>query len=232
MELNKIQTIAFDADDTLWVNEPIFTNTRLKFEEILKSHIDANSLEDELYQTERKNLEIFGYGIKGFMLSMIESAIELTKGAITGQEIQQIIDLGKEMLVHPVEILPGVRKTIKALKEDYNILIITKGDLFDQENKIARSGLAHHFKWIEIITEKDEATYYEVLHKHQIDISTFLMVGNSLKSDVLPVCNLGGRAVHIPFHDTWQHEHLTENDLVNQKYLELKNIDELVNILS
>ena len=229
--MRPIKTIAFDADDTLWVNEPIFTKTRLKFEKILTHYLDIVSLEEELYQVERRNLSLFGYGIKGFMLSMIETAIEMTEGKVSGTHIQQIIDLGKEMLQHPVEILPGVEEVVKAMKKEYDIMIITKGDLFDQETKIARSGLADNFGRIEIVSEKNAASYTAVMEKYGIDIKSLLMIGNSLKSDILPICEIGGQAVHIPFHDTWVHEKIEPHHVNGFEYIELNDIRELPELL-
>jgi putative hydrolase of the HAD superfamily len=230
---NQITTIAFDADDTLWVNEPIFTRTRVQFEEILGHYFEIDdSLEEELYEVERKNLEIFGYGIKGFMLSMIESALQLTDYEIKGRDIEAIISLGKEMLQHPVELLPGIKDILERLQHEYRLMIITKGDLFDQENKIARSGLADYFDWVEILSEKSMATYANVLNKHQIPINHFLMVGNSLRSDILPICQLGGKAIHIPFHDTWIHELNVEAKEVSNCYTEISSVDELLPLLS
>lgn len=226
-----IRTIAFDADDTLWVNEPIFTKTRLRLEEILSHYIPVDSIEIDLYKVESANLSLFGYGIKGFMLSMIETAIQLTSGKINSENIQQIIDLGKDMLQHPVEILPGIKETIHTLKNDYELMIITKGDLFDQETKIARSGLAEHFKRIEIVSEKNEDSYQELIDRNGINLSSFLMIGNSLKSDILPVCNIGGRAIHIPFHDTWAHEKMESHQVNGLEYLELNDIRELPGLL-
>lgn len=227
----EIKTIAFDADDTLWVNEPIFTKTRLQFEAILARYMAIDSLEEELYEVEKRNLKLFGYGIKGFMLSMIETAIEITEGRVSGNDIQYIIDLGKAMLEHPVEILPGIEETIEAIKDDYELMIITKGDLFDQETKIARSGLAHHFSRIEIVSEKNPASYQELIDRNGLDINSFLMLGNSLKSDVLPVCEIGGAAIHIPFHDTWVHEKVESHQVGKLEYLELNDVRELIEVL-
>lgn len=229
--MRAIKTIAFDADDTLWVNEPIFTKTRIKLEEILSKYISFESLEADLYKVESRNLSLFGYGIKGFMLSMIETAIEITEGKIAGSDIQRIINLGKNMLTHPVEILPGIVETIDKLEDKYELMIITKGDLFDQETKIARSGLADRFGRIEIVSEKNEASYQELINRNGIDISSFLMIGNSLKSDILPVCQIGGNAIHIPFHDTWVHERLETHQVNGVEYLELNDVRELVDIL-
>jgi putative hydrolase of the HAD superfamily len=231
--MSQIKTIAFDADDTLWVNEPIFTKTRLQYEEILSSYFSIDeSLELKLYAVEKRNLALFGYGIKGFMLSMIESAIELSKGKISGADIQRIIDLGKEMLTHPIEILPGIVDTIQQLKSDFQLLIITKGDLWDQETKIARSGIADLFDHIEIVSEKTPIAYQAILDRYQIEPSTFLMIGNSLKSDILPVCEIGGNAVHIPFHDTWVHEKMDAHQISEVKFTELSDIRDLMAYLA
>ncbi len=204
--MNQLRVIAFDADDTLWVNEPIFTEAHERCKAILEPYLKADVLEARLYQTEIRNLQIFGYGIKGFTLSMIETAIELTEGKATGTEIGQLIDLGKYMLRHPVQLLPNVTETISQLQKKYDLMIITKGDLFDQESKIARSGIADYFSKVEIVSEKDEKNYLAILNRHNIRPDEFLMIGNSVKSDILPVCKIGGRAVHIPFHVTWAHE--------------------------
>ena len=231
--MTKITTIAFDADDTLWVNEPIFTKTRIQFENILSNYFNIDDgLEQTLYQVELKNLKLFGYGIKGFMLSMIESAIELTDQKITGEDIHKIIDLGKEMLTHPVEVLPKIEATLNSLKENYQLIIITKGDLWDQENKIARSGLADYFDHVEIVNEKNVATYLSILDRHQINPANFLMIGNSLKSDILPICEIGGRAIHIPFHDTWVHEKLDKHTIGEYSYSEFNDISELKTYLA
>lgn len=229
--MKKIRTIAFDADDTLWVNEPIFTATQEKFKQIVAPFIENKNFDEQLYQTEIRNLSLFGYGIKGFMLSMIETAIEVSKGQISGSEIQKVIDLGKEMLLHPIEVLPNVRETIEMLKQEYELMVITKGDLFDQESKIARSGLADNFKYIEIVSEKDVASYRNILVKHKINIDEFLMIGNSLKSDILPICELGGKAIHIPFHTTWVHETVASHQVEGLKYEELADIGFLPNYL-
>lgn len=229
----QLKTIAFDADDTLWVNEPIFTNTRLRFEELLSHYLNIDeNLESELYEVEKRNLKLFGYGIKGFILSMIESGLELTGYELSGKDIQSIIDLGKEMLIHPIEVLPGIQETLEALKSSYQLMIITKGDLWDQENKIARSGLADHFDIVEIVSEKDAKTYRELLERNQVKIEEFLMIGNSLKSDILPICELGGRAIHVPFHDTWTHEQVNTVENTREKYVEITVITETLQIIT
>ncbi|MBO6497302.1 MAG: HAD hydrolase-like protein [Roseivirga sp.] len=226
--MDKIKTIAFDADDTLWVNEPIFTDTRLKFEEILGKYISINeTLEKELYSVESRNLKLFGYGIKGFTLSMVESALELTNYAIKGKDIERIIFLGKEMLEHPVQVLPDIEEVLDILENHYHLMIITKGDLWDQENKIARSGLMRYFDAVEIVSEKNVATYREVLKRNSINATEFLMIGNSLKSDVLPVIEMGAQAIHIPFHDTWTHEMVDKSEVNELTYIEMSSVSKL-----
>lgn len=195
--------IAFDADDTLWHNEPIFDLTQDRVAEMLVEWVPAEILGDKLAQIERSNLRLFGYGAKGFTLSLVETALEVTGGEIPGSVIQQILDAGKAMMEHPVELLPGVVETLELLSAEHPLLLITKGDLFDQESKIARSGLAERFDAIEIVSEKDEDTYRRLLERHGIDAERFVMIGNSVKSDILPVVAIGGNAVHVPYESNW-----------------------------
>jgi putative hydrolase of the HAD superfamily len=225
------RTIAFDADDTLWVNETIFTNTRDKFKLLIEQYTDVSQLEDRLYRTEMQNLSLFGYGIKGFTLSMIETAIDLTREQISGRDIQQIMAWCKDMLAHPVDILDAVEDTLKELREEYQLMVITKGDLFDQETKIARSGLGTLFDFVEIVSEKDEKTYSRILRKHNIPLRDFIMVGNSVKSDILPICALGGRAVYIPFHTTWAHEQVSREHAATFTFETLEAISQLPALL-
>ena len=199
-------TIGFDADDTLWHNEQLFALTQGKFRDLLAPYGDAEWIDKQLYATETRNLAHFGYGIKGFTLSMVETAVELTGGRIMGHEIGQIVEWGRVMLSSPVELLPGVEEVVAALGEQYELLLITKGDLFDQESKLARSGLGGYFRHVEIVREKDAAVYAAILKKHSVIPGDFLMVGNSVRSDILPVLNIGGQAAHIPYAITWQHE--------------------------
>lgn len=205
-----ISLVAFDADDTLWHNETIFSLTQEKFKQLLSAYHSPDWIEKKLYETEMRNIRHFGYGVKGFTLSMIETAIELSEGRIRGTEIRQIIDLAKEMLKSPVKLLEHVKETIILLAETYRLMLITKGDLFDQESKIARSGLSRYFTHIEIVSGKQEDTYRKILQKHDLAAAEFLMVGNSIKSDIIPVIELGSRAVYIPYHITWEHEALEE----------------------
>ena len=229
---DNIKIVALDADDTLWVNEPIFQQTQEKLRKLLSAYIAPGQLDKRLYETERNNLRLFGYGVKGFVLSMIETAVQLSEGKITGREVQQIIDMGKAMLEHPVDLLDGVKETVEALSGHYELMVITKGDLFDQENKIARSGLADYFKRVEIVSEKDEATYREVFGRNGIKLEEVLMVGNSLKSDVLPICKLGGKAIHIPFHTTWEHEKVEVHQANGYDYEEIGNLRQLIRLLN
>jgi putative hydrolase of the HAD superfamily len=201
--MQHIRVIGLDADDTLWHNETIFERVHERYRALLAQYHDAATVDQALLATERRNLERYGYGIKGFMLSSIETAIELTRGQISAQEIRTIIELGHEMLAHPVELLEGVQETVAELAPAHALLLITKGDLRDQQRKLAKSGLAGHFRGVEIVTEKDEATYAAILARHGVRPEEFLMVGNSLKSDILPVLALGGSGVHIPYHLLW-----------------------------
>lgn len=200
-----IKTIGFDADDTLWHNETLFVATHRRLCELLARYHDAAKVDDTLNNTERRNLSRYGYGIKSFTLSAIETAIELSGGTIPASEIREIIALAHDMLDHPVEILDGVPETVSALAatERYRMLIITKGDLRDQSRKFSLSQLDPHFTDLEVVTEKDPATYARLLARHRIEPAEFLMVGNSIKSDILPVLELGAHAAHVPYPHTW-----------------------------
>ncbi|MEM9327592.1 MAG: HAD family hydrolase [Bacteroidota bacterium] len=219
-----LQLIAFDADDTLWAHESIFHDATNRYKTNLEHHVSHEVVEEKLYTCERENLKHFGYGIKGFILSMIETAIEITEGKITASEIQEMVDLGKWMLSHPVEVLPNVQESLLQLKEEYKLIMITKGDLFDQESKIARSGLAEHFNDIHIVSEKDEACYQRIFEKHEVKPEDTVMVGNSLRSDILPTAKIGGHAIHIPFHVTWLLEQVEDHHLHGITYHELSDI--------
>ena len=198
--------IGFDADDTLWHNESIFEDAHKRYCELLARWHDAETVERTLFATEMRNLEQFGYGIKSHALSSIETAIALTQGGISAEEIHAIVDLAKGMLDHPVELLEGAAEVLPALAKRHRLVLITKGDLRDQERKVRKSGLEAHFQEIEIISEKDTKVYRRLLARHGIAPAEFLMVGNSLKSDILPVLDLGGRGVYVPYRITWQAE--------------------------
>ncbi|MBD2752138.1 HAD family hydrolase [Spirosoma validum] len=226
-----MKLIAFDADDTLWVNEPNYVDVKQKLCELLSHHIDQETLSSRFYETQMRNLELFGYGAKSFILAMIETAIELTNGAITGAEIQQIIDTGRKLLDFPIEVLDGIPDVLKTLSKDFDLMVLTKGDLFDQESKIARSGLGQYFKHVEIVSEKNEQAYQRILQKYGVQPADFVMIGNSLKSDILPVVHIGGRAIHIPYAITWAHEHVADEQLVGKSFMALASARELLALL-
>lgn len=205
-----IEVIAFDADDTLWHNERIYQDAQSKFKELLARYHRPAWIEERLYQTEMRNLAHFGYGIKSFALSMIETAVELTEGRVTGDDIRAIIEITKAMLATDVELLEPVADTLAHLADSrYRLMVITKGDLLDQETKVARSGLADYFQAVEVVSQKTPASYRALLQRHAIEPKTFLMVGNSLRSDILPVLEIGAQAVYVPHHLTWAHENAT-----------------------
>ncbi len=218
-----LEIIAFDADDTLWHNESLYTVTQEKFKEILSGYLNTDVIEQQLYETEIRNLSHFGYGIKSFTLSMIETAIELTEGRISGSDVQRIIDSGREMLNAPIQLLDHVQEAIDNLANKHALMIITKGDLLDQETKIARSGLGDYFTHVEVVSEKTEETYQALLAKYEVNPRRFLMVGNSLRSDILPVVSLGGWAIHIPYHTTWAYEPVNPDETTSADYFELEH---------
>ncbi len=201
-----ITTVGLDADDTLWHNETIFRLTHARFIDLLGDRADAEVMEARLAEVERRNLRLYGYGVKGFTLSMIETAMELCDGEAPSHVIREIMAAGREMLAHPVETLPGVDEALAALSERYRLVLITKGDLLDQERKLAASGLGDLFAAVEIVSEKDRGTYDRVFARHGTGAAEAVMAGNSMKSDVLPALEAGAFAVHIPYHVTWAHE--------------------------
>lgn len=224
----EIDLIGLDADDTLWHNMPIFLSAETRFRELISRYHNEDWIEQRLHETQVSNLEHFGYGIKGFTLSMIETAIDLSEGRITGNEIRQLIETAKEMLSAPVDLLDGVEETIADLAERYRLILITKGDLFDQEGKLARSGIGHYFDDVHIVSIKTAETYASILESHSIAPERFVMVGDSLRSDVAPVIEIGGRAVHIPVPNQWSHEIVPVEEIVNRsRFVELSTIRHL-----
>lgn len=203
-----IKVIAFDADDTLWSNEPFFQDVERKYTELLSEYGGTKEISAALFETEMNNLESLGYGAKAFTLSMVETALRISRQTIPAEKIQQIILLGKSLLEMPIELLPGVEDTLKALRAEsrYRLVVATKGDLLDQERKLKRSGLMPYFDHIEIMSDKTEKEYLRLLNQLQTTPEEFLMIGNSLKSDIRPVLAIGGYGVHIPFEVMWQHE--------------------------
>ncbi len=222
-----IKAIGFDADDTLWVNETYFRETEEKFADLLEGYETKNKIDQELFKMEMKNLELYGYGIKGFMLSMIESAMEISNNQVSQATITEILNLGKKMIIHPVELLSGVKEVLKQLNGKYRLIVLTKGDLLDQERKLERSSLSNYFHHVEVLSDKKEENYLNLLDHLKIEVHEFLMIGNSLKSDILPILNIGAQAVHIPFHTTWQHEEVSVEE---GKYTYLK-INKLTDVL-
>ncbi|MFS8137068.1 MAG: HAD family hydrolase [Thermomonas sp.] len=203
---NGIALVGFDADDTLWRSQDYFDDAQAQFERLIATYVDLTDVGKRLYAYEARNLALFGYGVKGMVLSMVEAAVEITDARISAADIHRIVQLGKDLLRHPVEVLPGVREAVQAIARERPVVLITKGDLFHQEAKVRDSGLADLFGRIEILSEKDPATYARVLREFDIAPSRFLMVGNSLRSDIAPVLELGGWGVHVPYHVTWAHE--------------------------
>ncbi|PQJ74655.1 HAD family hydrolase [Polaribacter gangjinensis] len=223
-----IKVIAFDADDTLWVNETYFREAELAFAKLLAKYETANTIDQELFKTEIRNLELYGYGIKGFVLSMIECALELSNYKINPKVIQDILEIGKQMLNKPIELLDGVEEVLQNLQPNYKIILATKGDLLDQERKLEKSNLAQYFHHIEVMTDKKAADYQKLIKHLDIDSSQFLMIGNSLKSDVLPVLEIGASAIHVPFHTTWIHEEVSESDTSDKNFHTVLNIKEVL----
>lgn len=223
-----IEAIGLDADDTLWENETFFRVTEAEFCSLLAEHGDAEAIAAQLFDTERANLARYGYGIKGFMLSMIQTAVQLTDGAVDGRTISRILELGQEMLAHPVNLLPGVPEALDRLA-GRSLILITKGDLMDQERKVAASGLAERFASVEILAEKSPEAYARVLAAQGIAPETFLMAGNSLKSDVIPVIELGGWGVHVPHEMTWVLEHADEPE--DPRFRRIATLAELPDLL-
>ena len=217
------QTIGFDADDTLWENEVFFHKAQIKFK---KLHPHIKDPDEEIFQIEKKNIKLYGYGIKGFTLSLIEASAKHSSNQTNIENITEILNIGKELLTHRLELLPGVEDTLKYLSDHFKLIMITKGDLFDQQRKIQESGLSKYFSSIEIVSEKDEKTYLDILAKHNILPKKFFMVGNSLKSDILPVTKIGGTGIFIPHQFTWIHEKVDENH-DSRDYVELNNILDL-----
>ena len=225
-----IKVIAFDADDTLWVNEPYFQNTEKKFCALLEEFLPEQDLSRELLKIEIENLSLYGYGIKGYILSMIEAALRVTDNAITVDAIEKIIDFGKELLNEPIELLDNVEEVLKALQKHYRIVVATKGDLLDQERKLKKSGLSHYFHHIEIMSEKGEADYLKLIRHLDIRPEEFMMIGNSLKSDIIPVLNIGGHAIHVPYHTTWAHEHV-ETTLEHDNFRQVEQLKEVLGLV-
>lgn len=229
-QLHQIKTIAFDADDTLWVNEPYFRKAEDQFCALMEDYLPQHSSAKELFVIEIKNLPLYGYGIKAFMLSMIEAAMKISNQTITIKAIEQLMDIGKEMLEAPVELVEGIEEVLIALQGKYRLVMATKGDLLDQERKLEKSGLAKYFHHIEIMSEKKIPNYKKLIAHLDIPPAQFLMIGNSLKSDILPVLELGGHAFHVPFHTTWAYEKV-DKKVEHKRFQQLENIRQVINLV-
>jgi putative hydrolase of the HAD superfamily len=228
--MTNIKVIAFDADDTLWANEPYFRETEEKFCALLEDYLPLHSVANELFKVEIRNLPLYGYGIKGFMLSMIETILEVTQGTASLEMISKAIEYGKAQLNKPIELLNGVENVLSVLKEKYRLVIATKGDLLDQERKLKKSGLESYFHHIEIMSDKQENDYLKLLKHLDCMPGDFLMIGNSLKSDVLPVLNIGGHAIHVPYHTTWAHE-VIEHNVTHENFKTINQLTEILPLL-
>jgi putative hydrolase of the HAD superfamily len=220
-----IRVIAFDADDTLWINETYFREAEEKFASLLEDFLPQHAIMKELYRTEIANLSLYGYGIKGFMLSMIETALRISGGKMPIALVEKIIQIGQEMLGKPVDLLPGVREVLQSLQGKYRIVLATKGDLVDQERKLQKSGLEGFFHHIEIMSEKRTSDYEKLIGHLDIQASEFVMIGNSLKSDILPVLELGGYGIHVPFHTTWIHEQV-DHEVKHERFFTAEHLGE------
>ncbi len=227
-----IKVIGFDGDDTLWVNETYFRDAELEFAQLMATYDTSIRIDEILYKKEIDNLPLYGYGIKGFVLSMIETAIELSHHKLSNEIIVQILNIGKDMLNAPVDLLDGVENVLKYLSNKYKLIVITKGDLLDQERKLKTSNLSPYFHHIEVLSDKQESNYVRVLERLEVKPSEFLMIGNSLKSDILPVINIGAQAIHIPFHTTWLHEQVTIQETKNSCYESITSLNQLKLVLN
>ncbi|RUT73300.1 HAD family hydrolase [Ancylomarina longa] len=229
--MDKIKVIGFDADDTLWVNEPYFRETESKFCNLLKNGMGLEEVTEKLFEIEIGNIPLYGYGTKGFVLSMIETGLKITKGNILAEKIQAILELGKAQMNKPIELLDGVVEVLENLKDKYRLIVATKGDLLDQERKLKKSGLLKYFHHIEVMSDKQIEDYQKLIKHLDVKPEELLMVGNSLKSDILPVLQLGGNAVHVPYHTTWEHEKVGNTEIQDASYTEIRNIRELIALL-
>lgn len=226
-KISDVKVIGFDADDTLWHNEAYFLEAQERFWGLMEDFLPQHTAARELMQTEIQNIDLYGYGIKAFILSMVETAIRISEGTITTKVIEQIIGYGKDMLAKPVELIDDVEAVLSALEGRYRLVVVTKGDLLDQQRKLEKSGLEDFFHHIEIVSEKNAAGYLKLLQHLDVGPGQFAMIGNSLKSDVLPVLGLGGYGIHVPYHTTWEHEHV-DIQITDPNFVELAKIRDLL----
>jgi putative hydrolase of the HAD superfamily len=227
---SKIKVIAFDADDTLWVNETYFREAETEFAQLLANYETENKIDKELFRSEIRNLPIYGYGVKGFVLSMIECALELSNYQINPKTIEKILEIGKRMLEKPIILLDGVEDVLKSLEGKYKLIVATKGDLLDQERKLEKSNLLKYFHHIEVMSDKRTEDYQKLINHLDIKPSELLMIGNSLKSDVLPLVAIGASAIHVPFHTTWAHEEVSDKESLKLEYKTVINIKDVLTL--
>jgi putative hydrolase of the HAD superfamily len=234
MEINykNIKVIGFDADDTLWVNETYFREAELEFAKLLSAYETSNKIDQELFKKEMDNLELYGYGVKGFVLSMVEMALEISNYSVSNKTIEAILDIGKDMINKPVELLDGVEEVLETLSKQYKLILATKGDLLDQERKLEKSGLIDYFHHIEVLSDKKEANYSKLLNHLDINPSEFLMIGNSLKSDILPLVNIKAHAIHVPFHTTWAHEEVSKKESNGRAYKTVSRLRDILKLVN
>jgi len=230
MNLKNIKIIAFDADDTLWVNEPYFRKAEEEFYELLKDYMPKDTCHKILFDIEIKNLPIYGYGIKPFALSLIEAALQVSNNKIPIETVSKIIIIAKRMLHMPIELIDDIEATLKELSKKYRLVMATKGDLLDQERKLIKSGLEKYFHHIEVMSDKTPRQYKKLIKHLDINPTEFLMIGNSLKSDILPVIDVGAFAIHIPFHTTWEYEKVTDK-VEHSNFKELSEASDLLDLL-
>lgn len=231
-EYKNIKVIGFDADDTLWVNETYFREAEEAVGLLLSHYETPNKIDQELFKIEIKNLPTYGYGVKGFILSMIELAVDISNGTVSNEVIAEMLKIGKDMINKPIELLDGVEDVLKVLSKDYKLILATKGDLLDQERKLEKSRLLKYFHHIEVLSEKQEENYSKLLKHLDIEPEAFLMIGNSLKSDILPLVNIGSKAIHVPFHTTWQHEKVTKKETNGSEYKTVKSLTEILDFFN
>ncbi len=226
------KVIAFDADDTLWINETYYKEAEMKFCKLMRKYMSEEMSFQELFKTEMKNIELFGYGAKGFTLSMIETALRISHNEISSAAIQEIVNYGRKLMDYPMVILPGVEHVLNTLRDKFRLIIVTKGDLMDQERKLRKSNLAEYFHHIEILSDKKQENYQQLLERLEIGPDNFLMIGNSLRSDILPVIKLGAFAVHIPFRENWVHESEIEEKISSPRFFEVENINAIPDLVT
>ena len=226
MCLKDVKVIGFDADDTLWINETYFREAEESFFDLMADYLPRHSMARELLSTEITNLPIYGYGIKAFVISMVETALKIGGKTLPIEVISKIVEIGREQLQKPVILLDGVKELLEELQSKYKLVVVTKGDLLDQERKLEKSGLAPYFHHIEIVSEKRAIDYQKLLKHLDIEATSFVMIGNSLKSDVMPVLELGSYGIHVPFHTTWEHEHI-DITITDPKFFQAEKIYEL-----